>query len=548
MRKYLIALLAVPVLCVVYASAALGRSRFIRAGVAVGLGAVLALGAISLARPTPTTASPVSDIVPLTRAAFQMRVGTNFDLLAPATIMFSTPMERDSVESSVSVDPPADIDLLWNDDHTSVSIVPTEHWTPGTYYTITVGAGALASTGRPMTRPARAAFLTRDAAAAAIAPTSKVEKRVAIDTSFTVAFDQAVDLSTVAGAIRLDPPATGALSRSTGQDGVATYTFDPSRPLAPDTRYRLIVEGVRDAAGLAVEPVTMALRTVAGPEVVRFRPLSGTTEVTRVTPISVRFTQAMDRGSTKRAFSVTADGKRVAGTIRFAEGDTVLVFDPAATLPYDATVVATVAAGARSADGVALATSTKGTFTTEAEAVAAHRCGAADVERRHHAHPAGERRRVRRLGQLGCRRALLPAADELHADRRPRDVGRQLQQPGRSQRRGAASSTPASVPGSPGRTRASWPSTTCARHFSGGNPGDRLRRAGYSNYRWAENLGCRSGNAYSAVLGSHRFFQAERSYNGGHYVNMMNAAYDRVGIGVWVSGGRVRLVIDFYHP
>ena len=29
---------------------------------------------------------------------------------------------------------------------------------------------------------------------------------------------------------------------------------------------------------------------------------------------------------------------------------------------------------------------------------------------------------------------------------------------------------------------------------------------------------------------------------------MMNAAYDRVGIGVWVSGGRVRLVIDFYHP
>ena len=85
-------------------------------------------------------------------------------------------------------------------------------------------------------------------------------------------------------------------------------------------------------------------------------------------------------------------------------------------------------------------------------------------------------------------------------------------------------------------------------HFIGGNPGDRLRRAGYSSYRWAENLGCRSGNPYSAVLGSHRFFQSEKSYNGGHYVNMMNSQYDRVGIGVWVSGGRVRLVVDFYHP
>ncbi len=66
-------------------------------------------------------------------------------------------------------------------------------------------------------------------------------------------------------------------------------------------------------------------------------------------------------------------------------------------------------------------------------------------------------------------------------------------------------------------------------HFIGGNPGDRLRRAGYTSYRWAENLGCRSGNAYSAVLGSHLYFQSEKSYGGGHYVNLMNAAYDRVG-------------------
>ena len=85
-------------------------------------------------------------------------------------------------------------------------------------------------------------------------------------------------------------------------------------------------------------------------------------------------------------------------------------------------------------------------------------------------------------------------------------------------------------------------------HFIGGNPGDRLRRAGFSSYRWAENIGCRSGGARAAVLGSHLFFQSEKSYNGGHYVNLMNPAYTRVGIGVWVSGGRVRLVVDFYHP
>ena len=85
-------------------------------------------------------------------------------------------------------------------------------------------------------------------------------------------------------------------------------------------------------------------------------------------------------------------------------------------------------------------------------------------------------------------------------------------------------------------------------HFSGGNPGDRLSAAGYHSYRWAENIGCRSSSAYSAVSSGRTCSSRRRSRDGGHYVNLMNSAYNRCGIGVWVGGGRVRLVIDFYHP
>ena len=81
-----------------------------------------------------------------------------------------------------------------------------------------------------------------------------------------------------------------------------------------------------------------------------------------------------------------------------------------------------------------------------------------------------------------------------------------------------------------------------------GSAKDRLAAAGYTSYHWAENLGCRSGDPNAAVLGSHLFFQAEKSTNGGHYVNMVNANYDRVGVGVWVASNRVRLVVDFYRP
>jgi hypothetical protein len=87
-------------------------------------------------------------------------------------------------------------------------------------------------------------------------------------------------------------------------------------------------------------------------------------------------------------------------------------------------------------------------------------------------------------------------------------------------------------------------------HFSGGDPGFRLRRAGYRSYTWGENIGCRYGytSVRAAILASHRVFQAEKSTNGGHWRNIKNARYTTIGIGVWKYGSRVRLVTDFYRP
>ena len=59
-------------------------------------------------------------------------------------------------------------------------------------------------------------------------------------------------------------------------------------------------------------------------------------------------------------------------------------------------------------------------------------------------------------------------------------------------------------------------------HYADGGPDDRLRRAGYTSSNWGENIGCRGGNPYAAVLATHLFYQSERSYNGGHYRNLMN--------------------------
>ena len=81
-----------------------------------------------------------------------------------------------------------------------------------------------------------------------------------------------------------------------------------------------------------------------------------------------------------------------------------------------------------------------------------------------------------------------------------------------------------------------------------GDPGARLRAAGYTSGTWGENIGCRNGvsNAHRAVLWSHLSFQAEKSSGGGHWKNIKNARFKYIGIGVWKAYNRVRLVTDFY--
>jgi uncharacterized protein YkwD len=543
LRKYAVALLAIPVLFPIVAGAVLRRSTVARTGVALTLGVVIGLGAIGLARPATTVATAPTEIVPLTQAAFQMRVGTDVEVGAPVTIRFSAPMDRASVEASVKVEPAAPVAYTWSADDTVLTVAPRDHWAAGTYYTISVQSGALARSGRPSTTPARAAFLTRAPAVAKIRAQDVVGKRVSVGSAFTIAFDQPVDAASVKSAVRLEPAAPGRLRLINTLDGAPTYVFTPSAALAADAKYRLVVDGVRDAQGAPVATSSLAIRTIAAPAVVRFRPAAKATDIARDAAISVRFTQAMEHASTKTAFSVTVAGARVAGTVRFAEGNTVLVFDPAAALPYGAKAVATVAATARSATGAHLAAAATATFQTVAKPAARKTAVKPSIPRPPRNSGGGS---VGGGSWAAVERYYLKL---MNCTR----TGGWVTSSGACSSPGGRSVAPL-VLSSGISTHVSRPyarllaTRGICNHFIGGNPGDRLRRAGYTNYDWAENLGCRSGNPFGAVLGSHRFFQNERPYSGGHYVNLMNAKYSTAGIGVWVSSGRVRLVVDFYHP
>ena len=256
----------------------------------------------------------------------------------------------------------------------------------------------------------------------------------------------------------------------------------------------------------------------------------------------------MTHVTTRAAFRVSADGAAVAGTVSFAEGSTVLVFTPTRALPAAAVIVVRVEATATSLHGVALGTAAEATLTTVPAAVKV----AAAAPARATPKPIATIPKPSGGGAVGGGSWGSVETYYLRLMNCTRTGGwvtstGSCSSPGG--RNVAALKLDAGISSKVSRPYAKKIAVNnLCTHFSGGNPGDRLRAAGYTSYIWAENLGCRAGSPMASVLGTHLFYQSEKSYLGGHYVNLMNAKYDRVGIGVWVSGGRVRLVVDFYHP
>jgi uncharacterized protein YkwD len=547
LRNVAAAVLAVPVLATVYLPVLARRSIALRIGLIGGIGLIVIAGALGLSQPTTTTATaPAAPITALADDAFRS-IGAATDLRAPVRITFSQAMDATSVASSLTVDPATEVSLTWDTARTTLTITPRDHWQAGTYHTISVEPGALAASGRPMSSSVRAAFVSRAATSGRISADAMVGDAAALGSTFRITFDHPVRKTQLMAALRIVPATPGALEAigtrpGTDPNEAATFIFHPSQPLSAGTSYQISIDGLADAegAGLAAAP-SLKISTADAPSVVRFRPLNGTQKVDRAAVLSVRFSAAMKHATTRAALVVTANGKPVAGAISFAEGNTVVIFKPTSPLPYGALVVIRVGATATTASGSALGAAAQAGFRVVAKPAAKLAAPATrtSVSSGSSGGAVGGGSwgavEVYYLKLMNCTR-----------------TGGWVTSTGSCSSPGGRNVAPLRLD-SGISTRVSRPyakklavNNMCT-HFSGGNPGDRLRAAGYTSYIWAENLGCRSGNPYSAVLASHLYFQSERSYNGGHYVNMMNSKYNRCGIGVWVSGGRVRLVVDFYH-
>jgi uncharacterized protein YkwD len=546
LRKLAAAVAALPVLAVVYL-ATLGRTGIIRITAGLAAAAVVAVVAIASLPPSHTNALPASVPTPV-EARLLDAVQTGHPLATPLTLEFDSAMDPASVAAALRIEPDTAVTFSWDASGRVLTIAPLGHWQPDTLYSLTVAGTARAADGATLAKPVRSLVLTSRAGSASIAPTRGTATGVVPSTAFRITLDRAVDPSAVQAALRIQPAVDGVVTAG-GSD--LEVVFTPSAALSPDTTYTLTLDGLQDADGVLFGSTpSLTVSTGGAPEVVRFRPRDGQQDIERTVPLSVRFTEAMKRDVTSAAFHASVGGKDVAGKIAWAEQGSVLVFQPAAALPYGATVRLAVDASAMSKAGIPLAAGADATFKVVAKPAPAppkpKAKPAAKPPAQHIPKPPSGGGGAVSGSWTGVEAYYLRLMNCTRTGGWVTSGGNCSSPGGRDV---APLKLSTGISSHVSRPYAKYLAThNQCDHFIGGTPGDRLRRAGYTSYRWGENLGCRSGNPYSAVLGSHLYFQSEKPYNGGHYRNLMDSRFHFAGIGVWVSSGRVRLVVDLYTP
>jgi Big-like domain-containing protein len=533
------------------------RGPALRMSVVVAVVALLTIAAVNGA--TPISASRTTPTDPHAAARMAATVESDHGLDEPVVIDFSAPMDPAAVATAMKIQPVAAIRTAWSNGGRSLSIAPRGRWEPGQFYTITIADTAMDAAGTALAAPLRVIFFTRDRPAAQLTATRASGKAVHPETAVAIRFSEPVPISAVRKAFSVEPRVDGTLTTAAepGESGAAAFLWTPTAPLKPGRTYIFRLAGsVVDGDGATIAaPVRLEVTIAAQPKVVRSRPANAEAKIDRDQTISVRFSTPMDRRVTRAAVRVSGLDPLKEARITWLESGRVLVLDPAKDFAFGQKVTISVLGVGRSAAGVALgddprAAVFQATFTVERKPVvkkAATRSAGSRVTKNK---PPSSGTGTGGAPWLSVERYYLKLVNCTR-------TGGWVLADGSCKGYGSGSYSTYVKPLSLSSGISSKVSRPYAKklavgndcsHFMGGDPGDRLRRAGYTSYRWAENIGCRSGDPYDAVLASHRFFQSEKGTGGGHWRNIKDSRFSLIGIGVWKSEGRVRLVTDFYHP
>ncbi len=545
MRKIAAAVVALPFIAYFYLSSVVRRTPSVRVAMARPVKVVMVVAGVAILVSGLLLGLPAKEVAGGAQPTFAalapqadgQRAGTNLPFDAPFQVRFTKPMNEGTVESALTITPQADLNFKWDATAQVLSLAPVPYWQPDTTYTVDITGAATDQQGLSLATLIHTSFDAGAPTSGTISATQKSADLISPMTSFQITFTRAVKLSTVLARVGIVPKVAFDLVGDDPTDATSqVFTLTPKAQLASNTSYQVsLADGGTDSSGADLQPVpTLVVHTMTAPEVVRFRPQNGTVSYDTNQPISVRFTMAMDEKSTAAAFSVTLNGKAVAGSTYWAENDTVLVLTPRSSFKVGSTLVARVSTAARSAEGMHLASAASATFKISAprSTVLSYGAGRATASAPYYASE------IYYFNLMNCTR-----------------TGKWVTSNG-----SCSTATHHTLPAQSPLTYSARISNLVSRPYAKFMADHRIFiHEGYHDAHWrlcnwggycgssfGENIAWPTSSGRSGMIAVEIYYQNEYWCRCEHYYNIMASWLHQAGVGVWVTGSNVRVSIDFY--
>jgi len=160
-------------------------------------------------------------------------------------IVFTEPMEKESVEKNFSTVPQIEGDFIWAEDKKSFTFKPSRNLSFGTNFKIAIKKGTKDEQGKYLPEDVIFYFKTIGRVWASFSPFNGANG-TNIKTSIKVYFDQPVNQESAKERFKIEPQVNGSFSFS--EDIMIFY---PSAPLSYQTTYKVtILSGVKSIYGL----------------------------------------------------------------------------------------------------------------------------------------------------------------------------------------------------------------------------------------------------------------------------------------------------------
>lgn len=300
------------------------------------------------ATPTPTSLPPTQPLL-LERSPAR---GEEAPLDRPLTLYFDQAMDSDSVEAAFSIAPTVEGAFLWTDPATLV-FTPATAWERATRYRVKLDPSAKSAQGLPLREEVEFTFTT----VGYLEVTQVIPEPETVDVeptaSVTIMFNRPVvplqlvsaPVAELPSPVQFDPPVEG----SGTWINTSIYVFRPATGFVGGRTYRATVAaGLSDTTGgVLLDDFTWTF-TIQAPYVVWTEPGDYADQVPLTQPITVTFSQPMDRQSVQEAFSLqTSAGQPVSGHFSWSDDGLVMTFTPEGRLQIETGYTARISRSAR---------------------------------------------------------------------------------------------------------------------------------------------------------------------------------------------------------